>query len=217
MFIPVAWVVIIAAAAPFMIMALSVALRNERMTAARFLGIVVGLAGVAVMAGLSGLDRNAIIGLALALTGALAFAAGAVLMRGRYEAMPARSLNFWMSLSGGIMLLPAMLTIGGPSDWTVSALLSVGWLALAGGVLGMGQWFILMRSQDAATAASHRLLHPVFGLLLAFLVIGERITSQEIIGALLIGVGLLISALEHRPAIPGKSIQSKQAGCKVQA
>ena len=58
---------------------------------------------------------------------------------------------------------------------------------------GMSLWLVLIRISGASTASSYHLLNPFFGVLLAYLVLGEPLRMADFIGAGLIVSGLLLT------------------------
>ncbi|CAD5248595.1 Drug/metabolite transporter (fragment) [Halomonas sp. 59] len=58
---------------------------------------------------------------------------------------------------------------------------------------GMSLWLVLIRISGASTASSYHLLNPFFGVLLAYLILGEPLRMADFIGAGLIVIGLFLS------------------------
>jgi len=58
---------------------------------------------------------------------------------------------------------------------------------------GMSLWLVLIRISGASTASSYHLLNPFFGVLLAYLILGEPLRMADFIGAALIVIGLLLT------------------------
>ncbi|WP_423250057.1 EamA family transporter [Vreelandella titanicae] len=58
---------------------------------------------------------------------------------------------------------------------------------------GMSLWLVLIRISGASTASSYHLLNPFFGVLLAYLVLGEPLRMTDFIGAGLIVIALLMT------------------------
>lgn len=192
LYISAGWVVIITACSPFMTMGLAALLRLERLSLLKGLGMVVGFSGVVVITGAGSLSSDAYYGIALALLGTLAFSSGTVLFRGKAGSMPIVQLNFWQSISAAVLLVPLVVFEGGPPAPSVAGGLAIGWLVVVS-ILGMGLWFALIRIWGAGTAASFHLLNPVSGLLLSFVILGLAPGLGDIAGALLVGLGLLIT------------------------
>ena len=71
------------------------------------------------MVGITSLHEGAGLGLGMAIAATLAFSAGAVLFRGKYDALPLLSLNFWMTLCGMLCFVPAaFMTTASPVSYT---------------------------------------------------------------------------------------------------
>jgi O-acetylserine/cysteine efflux transporter len=80
-----------------------------------------------------------------------------------------------------------------------------GWLALAytifiGGIVGFGLWFWLIARCSMGRVAPFGLLLPVFALMSSVLFLGDRMTPNLIVGALLAISGVAIT--QARPSAP---------------
>jgi len=58
---------------------------------------------------------------------------------------------------------------------------------------GMALWLFLIRKSGAATASAYHLLNPLSGVLLSHFVLKASIRQQDLVGAGVIAVGLLIT------------------------
>jgi O-acetylserine/cysteine efflux transporter len=65
-------------------------------------------------------------------------------------------------------------------------------------VFGYGGWSVLLGRYPASTVAPFALLVPVSGIAGATLILGERITPFELIGSLLVFVGLMTNVFGPR-------------------
>ncbi|WP_268892509.1 MULTISPECIES: DMT family transporter [Halomonadaceae] len=77
-----------------------------------------------------------------------------------------------------------------PSAATIMAMTH---LVLVVTIGGMSLWLVLIRISGASTASSYHLLNPFFGVLLAYLILGEPLRMADFIGAGLIVIGLFLS------------------------
>lgn len=117
----------------------------------------------------------------------------------------------WSALVPPIPLFILSFFIEGPGVWpgAVSQLTWTGGLSLlfigwASTVFGYGAWSMLLGRYPTSTVAPFSLLVPVTGIAASALLLGERITSLEGIGSLLIFAGLLLNVLGarfRRPAV----------------
>jgi DME family drug/metabolite transporter len=91
-------------------------------------------------------------------------------------------------------LLTLPIAIWRNVNWVadVEGLMLVGYLALVPTVLAYGLFNRGLRGVEARTAASLGLIEPLVAALLAFVLLGERLSPISVIGALLIFAGLLM-------------------------
>ena len=177
--------------------------RDEKMTGGRLAGILVGLAGVAVMIGgsaMQSLGADVIAQLAC-LAAALAYAFAGVFGR-RFRAMgvaPMATATGQVAASS-IMLLPVMMivdrpwTLAMPSIDAVAALLG---LALLSTALAYVLYFRILATAGATNVLLVTFLAPVSAILAGVLVLGEALQGKHLLGMALIGIGL--AAIDGRP------------------
>jgi O-acetylserine/cysteine efflux transporter len=77
----------------------------------------------------------------------------------------------------------------------IGSLLFIGWIST---VFGYGGWSVLLGRYPASTVAPFALLVPVAGIGGATLILGERITQYEVIGSVLVFIGLLLNVFGPR-------------------
>jgi drug/metabolite transporter (DMT)-like permease len=170
---------------------------DEKMTSGRLAGVLIGLAGVAVMIGpqaLGGMGEDTIADLAC-LAAALIYALAGVYGR-RFKAM---GLSPMVTASGQvtaatIILLPISLIVEQP--WTLPMPSPSAWGAVLGiAVLSTAIAYVLYFRILAAAGATNLLLVtfliPVSALLLGTMVLRETIVASQLAGMALIGAGLV--------------------------
>jgi len=184
---------------PFVTRLLAAAWGAEPLALRPLLGLALGIAGVAVMAGMAEGPAPDPRGLALVAAGTVAFALATVLSRDRTRGLPPLALTFWQSAAGALALLPVALLFGTklamPSATTMLAVL---YLALGATIGGLALWLALIRRHGPGTAASFHLLNPPFGVALAALAFATPLRREDLIGTalILLGLGLTLA----RPA-----------------
>jgi drug/metabolite transporter (DMT)-like permease len=173
-------------------------LRDERPTAAKVLGLVVGFAGVVVvLAPWDGLGSGSLLGALACLGAATCYGAGFPYMRrylaGRSES--ATQISAAQISIGAVLLLPvsALSSPAGASP----GLDSVGAI-LALGCLGTGVAYILnfnvLRLAGAQTASTVTYIVPMFAVVFGVLLLDESISWHEPVGGLLILLGVTLSS-----------------------
>jgi O-acetylserine/cysteine efflux transporter len=189
------------AQAPLTIL-LSALFLGERVRGIQAFGIAVAVLGLVIF-GLGAGGNLTQIGLALVLCGALCWASGNLILKG-LGGVAMLPLFIWASLIPPLPMFALSFAVEGPDPVaTVAALSAEGWaaviyVALISTVLGYSLWGALLARHKAADVTPFALLIPVVGIGTAAWVLGERLTPVEILGALVIMVGLAFSVLGPR-------------------
>ncbi|NDK37007.1 EamA family transporter [Rhodovulum sulfidophilum] len=191
-------VIVIISSAPFVATFAATRLGLEPLSKRIIGGIMLGFVGVLVISGIATSEPPNIWGLFLATFGMLAFVAGTIIFRKKSSGLPILQTNFWQSVAGAVALLPLAAVsghpIGAPSGQALFALLYLVFVVTIG---GMALWLLLIRTSGASSASSYHLLNPFFGVLLAHLVLGESVRTTDFIGAVLIGIGLILTTAKR--------------------
>ena len=192
--------------------------RDEKITANGVLGLLAGLAGVAVMIGpeaLAGMTREIPGQLAVVASG-FCYACAGVLGR-RYSAMGVTSLAAAaLQLGcGAILLAPLALYVDRP--WTLAAPSLQAWGAVVGiAVLSTALAYVLLFRLLATVGATNTslvtLLVPVSAVLLGVLVLGERLRPEHLAGMALIAFGLALSDGRLLSAVTGRGRRPRAGG-----
>jgi drug/metabolite transporter (DMT)-like permease len=186
----------------FTILFVVVAFRVERLTVPRVLGLVLGFTGVAILTGtdVTQIASASVQGQLAVLLSSIAYGLGFAYAR-RYVRGDAIVLaGCQIGLAFAIML-PLALALGNPaeSEFTPARVGSV----LALGLLTSGVAYIIyyrLIADIGATMASYAtFLIPIVGLALGWLVLGEVIGPQSILGVAFILIGLAAATMLHRP------------------
>src|SRR5215217_4124272 len=110
----------------------------------------------------------------------------------------------WGSLVPPLPMLAMSLVFEGPSalagllSISPAALFSVLFIAYGSTLVGYGLWAILLGRYPASLVAPFSLLVPIVGFAAAALVLGEAVTQYEIVGSVLVFVGLLLNVFGPR-------------------
>ena len=176
---------------------------DEKVTGGRIVGVLVGLAGVAVMVGgaaLQTLGLNVIAQLAV-LAAAISYAFAGVFGR-RFRAMGVAPLATatGQATASSLLLLPVMLIVDRP--WmlpapSVGAIAALVGLALLSTAVAYILYFRILATAGATNLLLVTFLIPVTAILLGIFVLGETLQAKHLIGMALIGLGL--AAIDGRP------------------
>lgn len=182
---------------------LAAALWRERLLANQIVGIGLAFAGMAVI-GLLADHHTSVIGLALVLVAALGWAISNILVKSAGKAnmlslvvwsalIPPIPLILMNGLTSGWASIGQTLTHSGPGFWA-----AVAFMGYFNTVLGFGVWSWLIQQHGASKVAPLSLLVPVFGLLSSALYFQESFPPLKVLGAVLVGVGLIVHVFGGR-------------------
>lgn len=180
---------------PLMAGALSVALLGERaLTPAKVLGLILALAGLAVifLQGRSLPGTHALTGLAALLLAVAVYSASLVNLKRIGDDSPPLATTvgtLLVSLPGFAALWWGMDgTL--PAAWSPRALAAIVYLGVFGSVIGFALYYYVIKHLRAASIALINLIAPVLALILGASLNGESLTPH-----LMAGTGLILAGL----------------------
>jgi drug/metabolite transporter (DMT)-like permease len=194
---------IINTSTPMFTLALGAALRLERITAARGVGLLLGAAGVWLLmapasAGTADAGPTFGWGAAAILGASFAYALAALSVRQWAAGIPSRAMAVGTQLCAALALvplLPAWVPIATPSPLVLGNLLALG---LVSSGLAYVLYFRLIADIGATRTQTVSLLIPVFGVLWGWLFLDESLTWRVLASGALIVVGTLLVLREPR-------------------
>ena len=172
--------------------------RDERMTPAKLVGVLVGFGGVATMIGPDLLfnGNGTVLAQLACLTAALSYAIAGVWAR-RFKALgvPPIKVAAGQLIVGAFVMAPIALAIDQP--WLrplppLEAWGAIVALALFCTALGYVLYFKLIETAGATNALLVTLLVPPTAILMGGLIFGERLTSGQFAGFGIIALGLAV-------------------------
>lgn len=135
------------------------------------------------------------LGMALLFISMLTYSVAAIYYtRQQWNGLDILTINGWHTILGGLFLLPVALAGFENSKNTFDAnfWLGTGWLAIPVSIGAVQAWLYLLKINTVA-AAYWLYLCPIFGFLLAFVVLKEPITWFTVLGMFLVIGGLYFS------------------------
>ncbi|MEM8730668.1 MAG: DMT family transporter [Pseudomonadota bacterium] len=184
-----------ATTALFGVLVAAVVFRDERLTRAKVLGVLVGLAGVVVAIGPAAvlqLDPRSLAQLAV-LAGTVSYALASTWGRLTLTGLSPEVAAAGMLTGATLLLAPVALWVDGvPSlDLSLTTWSAIGYAAL---VATAGAYLLYYRVLAAAGAGNLMivtLVIPPVAIVLGALVLGETLTAESLVGFALLAVGLL--------------------------
>ena len=190
---------------PVLTAVLAAPLLGERMSLRKALGLVLGIAGVALLVESRLAHGAATPGGVLLLLGALvSLVAGTLVFK---LLKPQGSLwigNGIQNLASALVLAPVAFGFESTAAIQPSAQLfaTLAYLALLGSVLAYFLWFRMLSLTDATSASAWHFVMPPLGLAFGYLLLGERVPPADLLGILPVVAGIW---LVTRPARPARS------------
>lgn len=180
-------------------------------------GIAIGLAGVALLAGLG--DEvlinggSVILGILVLTFASMSWAAGSLVSR---NLKSTTSLQFTISmqiLAGGL----ALMVVGSlQGEWTqvslraisLQSVFALGYLILLGTLLAYSAYLWLLRVSTPAKVSTYAFFNPLIAVFLGSILLDEPVTLETVIGALFILLSLLlVNQIKFRKKQPSVSSQ----------
>lgn len=190
---------IVASAMPLLVALAGWAFYGERLSGLAAGGLIAGIFGVALIMGAriqGGVDP---FGLMLVCFGALALTGATLSMRGAAGA--GNSLFVIVSLQMLVGAAAVGLVAGVTETWVVDWSWRLVWAFLytvyAPGLLATWIWFLLVQRIGAVKAATFHFLNPFFGVLIAWVLLGETLGIWDVVGVVVIAAGILAVQLSR--------------------
>lgn len=177
---------------------LAPALGGPRLRPVQWTGLLVGLAGVALLLGAA---PGGLLGSALVLLAALGYAVGAAWTGRRFPDVPRLGLLAAVLASSTLLLVPPLLLDPPTRVPAVEGLLAV----LVLGIAGTGLAFVLMYWLIGEVGPERTVLvtylAPVFAVGYGAALLGERVTPAGVVGLVLVVAGAWLAARRPRVAV----------------
>jgi drug/metabolite transporter (DMT)-like permease len=192
----------IQASAPLLVALLShVLFAEERLSAQRLIGVLVGFIGMGILIGPAAFPESGVspMGVIAVLATSLSYAAANVYVRTVREVEPARLALGQQVCSGSVASVLA-LGLAGPAAFAqvpshIGPLLALGALATALPIL---LFMNLIRRTGPTRASMVGYLMPIWAAILAVLFLGEHIGGREILGGAVVLVGVALVSFTGR-------------------
>lgn len=187
----------------FTALGLHFSLPSERLRLLQWLGIVLAFAGIATaFAGgvsLEHLDGRVLLGDAFGVLAGLAWGATTVVVRGsRLSEAPASLTLFYQLIVGFLGLLLIALLSGQIAEMSMTPL-AMGSVLFQGVVVSFVSyltWFWLLRKYLASNLAVFSFITPLFGVTFGVVLLGEPLSLNFILGALMVLGGVVLVSAE---------------------
>ena len=210
--IPSGLAALLVATVPLWLLGLDAGLNRARLGLAPLAGLLLGLAGVALLSsvGLSSLGGASGGRVPVSIAGVLTVVGAAGLWalgtmtarRGTFPASPVLATGMELLAGGAALLILAAATgeFGSLHLGHVSARswIALGYLIVIGSIVAFSAYGIAIRALPTATVATYAYVNPVIAVLLGALILGEQLTPAMIGGGVLV-VGAVVLVVRRSP------------------
>jgi len=120
----------------------------------------------------------------------------------RSRPTPASHLTAYSLLSGEV----------GEAEWTRDATLALGYLVVAGSLVGFSTYVWLLRSAPTSLVSTYAYVNPIVAVFLAWVLLGEEITVQMIVAGAAVLVSVATILRSSRTTVePGRGLLKRRA------
>jgi drug/metabolite transporter (DMT)-like permease len=211
-YIPSSLAALLVATEPLWVVMLNWAFGGKRPNWKVSLGVVIGIAGVALLVG-AGLNNGGqvstimLVGAAVVVLAGMAWAAGSVYAsRNPFNGPTSLGAGMQMLAGGGLLLLLSLVTGDfrqlnlGAASWV--SLVAFGYLLVFGSLVGFTAYSWLLRNVTPASAATYAYVNPAVAVLLGWLLANEPLTLRMLVAAAVIVCSVVLITTyggEHGP------------------
>lgn len=185
---------------PLVVTPLSIWLLHEKIGWKAFAGLFSAFSGVIVLVAgrlMAGGDPKADV---IVFCSGCLFGFQSVAQKLTYRRVAPASLLFWQTPVAALICLAGTLAFENDVPWQVSreAVIAVLYQGLAVSGICFSVWSLLLGRYEAARLAALGFMTPLFGISLGTWIHGEPITRSLVIGALMVGFGVYLTAADRR-------------------
>jgi drug/metabolite transporter (DMT)-like permease len=187
---------------------------GRRLRSSAYVGFVLGFVGLAFLFDPFGEGHVDRVGALVIVFGALAWSAGSLYSRS--APLPRRPLVSagLGALCGGVLCLVASVAGGelGEATWSADSLLALGYLVVAGSLVGFTAYVWLLRAAPVSLVATYAYVNPIVAVFLGWLILDESITLQMVAAgaAVVVAVALILRA-SGAAVEPGRGLLRRRA------
>ncbi|SMX46713.1 DMT family transporter [Actibacterium lipolyticum] len=190
---------IVASSMPLLVGAIGWAVYGERLPTLGIVGLIAGFVGVAVIMASRISGGVDLYGLVLCLVGALALAVATLSVRGAASGGNVLMIvGLQMLVGSAVLAVAALFLETWQVNWTPRLLWAFAYTTIVPGLLATFTWFMLVGRIGAVRAATFHFLNPFLGVAIAAVLLDEALGLSDIIGVLVIALGILAVQLSKQ-------------------
>jgi probable blue pigment (indigoidine) exporter len=203
--IPAGLSAIIASAMPLVVASLAPALVGERVGLSKAAGLIIGFTGVVWIMGARIAGGIDLFGIGLAVAGVLALSIATLTVKRGDFGTGLLMVVACQMLVGAIGCIPLALIFEDVTafDVTPQVAIAFAYQVLMPGIVATLIWFWLVKTVTAASASTFHFLNPIFGVAIAWALLGEPMSVRDGFGVALVAIGILVVNWRRRTKAAG--------------
>lgn len=192
---------IIASVMPLLVALAGWLVFGHRVKPLGLLGLVAGIAGVALIMGARLQGGVDIFGLVLCVIGVISLTIATMAVMGAASGGNVLMIVGLQMLVGSAVLAgPALVLESWVVTWNWPLVIAFAYTTLVPGLLATWVWFELVGRIGAVKASTFHFLNPFFGVAVAAAILSERIGALDVLGVAIIAAGILAVQVSKQPS-----------------
>ena len=164
---------------------------RERLSALGVLGLCAGAGGVALIMGARMQAGADFYGIALCFIAVASLTVATLMVRGASSGGNLLMIvGLQMLVGAGFLVIPGLMFDQPEVTWSLKLVLAFSYTVLMPGLVATFIWFWLVQRIGAVKAATFHFLNPFFGVMIAAVLLGETLSVWDIVGVVIIMVGI---------------------------
>ncbi len=197
--------------------------RGDRIAPKGIAGIVLGLGGVVVLlwpdlSGSSTVGKRELFAASILLLGSMSWALGSILSKRWHTSADPYTASGWEMLNAGLINLLLALSFGQHHHtvWARSSVLAIGYLVIAGSLVGFTAYIWLLRNVPTPKVATYAYVNPIVAVFLGWLIKDEKITPFIIGGAVIVVISVILvtGAKAHQAKVAEEETVPELPACE---
>lgn len=187
---------LIIASYPIITLLLETLIYKTKLSAVKVIGILIAIGGVVILSYVKAEARqqNELLGIVLLIVAGIAWAFYNFLTKKVVNRYPSISLLFYQTLFGTLFMLP--LSLFERAQWQAPTLMTFSMMLFLGvfcSVIAFLLYNLGLKKLSPSSVTSMLNLVPIFGVFFSWLLLGERVTLQKVIGGTIVILGVMLS------------------------
>ncbi len=165
---------------------------NEKFTSKKALGMFLGIFGVGLITGIDivkSFDPLFVLSVAACLVATVCYGLSGIIVKLNASHLPSVAISAGSTMMASVVLLPAMFFVNQPEGISSQVLAGLLALALMCSAVAYLLYYRLLANVGPTKSYTVTFVIPIFGMIWAYLFLGEPITPQMILGGVFIGIG----------------------------